>query len=77
MINISPVGIKNRWKVIKTLVMLIICGLGPPKLLTFPLWESKISQKVIKTLVVLIIGGGTPQIINITPVGIKHRSKSD
>ena len=41
-INISPVGIK---KYLKHLVMLIALGLGAPKLLTFPLWESK---KVLK-----------------------------
>ena len=28
-------------KLLKMLVMLIILGLAAPKLLTFPLWESK------------------------------------
>ena len=66
----------------KTLVMLIILGLGATKLSTFPLWESKMFKNagniplwevnVLKTLVMLIIlGFSSPKVINISPVGIK------
>ena len=52
---------------LKTLVMLITLGSGTPKLLTFPLWESKKLKnagnipfwevKMLKALVMLIILG--------------------